>query len=390
MKEEIKTTLSNLKKVGNYRFLRYVKPKSTTKILYNGKEYLNLSSNSYLSLHFHPAILDAARRALDDYGAGNCSSRSLSGSLDLYRTLEKEFATFKGYKRCLVFSNGFMANISILASITGPEDTIFTDELNHSSLIHGMRLSKAKKVIFRHRDIDHLHDCIKREKNRNGRSFVVTETIFSMDGDVAPLKEILWLKEKYGLYTIIDDAHGTGVFGETGSGIEEELGIKGSADIHMATFGKALGSYGAAVLSDPYTIRFLINKAKPFMYTTALPPSVLASSIAALNLIKNDTSLIKELWRNINYVRQQLSSLGFDLRESKGPIVPIIIGNEKLTLKLQRLLMEKGLFIQAIRPPTVPPKTSRIRFTVVRAFTKEELDYIIYTLFNSAKKLGIL
>ncbi len=390
MRERAKKLLEEIRKEGNYRTIRYVKPLSETKILYNGREYLNLTSNSYLSLHFHPEIVSFAKEALSSYGVGSCSSRSLSGSLDLLRTLEREFAHFKGYKRCLVFSCGFMANMGILPAITTPDDVIFTDELNHSSLIHAIRLSKAKKVIYRHKDLDHLEDCIKREIRGKKKGFIVTESIFSMDGDIAPLKEILLLKEKYGLYTIVDDAHGTGVFGQSGSGVEEELGIKGSADIHMATFGKALGSYGAAVLSEPYTIRLLVNRARSFMYTTALPPSVIAASIASLNFLKRNPKVIRELWANVDYVRERLSSLGFDLKDSRGPIVPIIVGSDKMALKLQRMLMSKGLFIQAIRPPTVPPNTSRLRFTVVRGYTKEELDYIVETLYTSAKKLGII
>jgi len=390
VRESIKAILGQLKKSGNYRFLRYVEPKSATKIIYNGKEYLNLSSNSYLSLHFHEEVLMAAKEALINYGTGNCSSRSLSGSITLYRKLEREFANFKGYRRCLVFSNGFMANMGVLPVLTTPDDTVFTDELNHSSLIHGIRLSRAKKVIFRHRDLDHLEECIKRERKRKGNYFVVTESIFSMDGDVAPLKDLLSLKEKYGFYTIVDDAHGTGVFGKDGSGLEEEMGIKGTSDIHMATFGKALGSYGAAVLSDPYIIRLLINRSKTFMYTTALPAPSLAASFKALELLRKNPNLLSELWKNVSYVRDHLSSLGFNLRDSKGPIIPILVGDDKMTVKFQRMLMAKGLFVQAIRPPTVPPKTSRLRITIVRAFSKEELDYIIDSLFTSAKKIGLL
>ncbi|MDW8001500.1 MAG: 8-amino-7-oxononanoate synthase [Deltaproteobacteria bacterium] len=390
MYDRIKSILSEIKESGNYRVLRYIKPVSATKILYNGKEYLNLCSNSYLSLHVHPVVLQAAKDALLEYGAGSCSSRSLSGSVDILRIFERDFADFKGYKKCLVFSCGYMANMGIIPTITTEKDTIFTDELNHSSLIYAVRLSKAKKVIYRHRDVNHLEDLIKKELKRDGKGFIVTESIFSMDGDIAPLKEILALKERYGLYTIVDDAHGTGVFGEDGSGVEEALGIKGSADIHMATLGKALGSFGGAVFSDPYTIRLLINRAKTFMYTTALPPSIVAAAHKALNLIRGDKELVRQLWENVNYVRDRLTSLGFNLKESVGPIIPIIVGDDRTTVKLQRMLMSKGLFIQAIRPPTVPPNTSRLRFTVVRAFTKTELDYIIDTLYKSARFFGIV
>lgn len=390
MKERLLKYLEDIKETGNYRFLKYIKPLSSEKVIYNGKEFINLCSNSYLSLHFHPDVIKAAKDATETYGAGTCSSRSVSGSIELYKELEKEIAQYKGYLDALVFSNGYLANIGIISTLTEKEDVIFSDELNHSSLIHSMRLSRAKKVIYKHRDANNLEDKIKKEKNRKGNFFVVTETIFSMDGDIAPLKDIYELKKRYDLNIIVDDAHGTGVFGDTGTGIEEIFGLKGAMDIQMATFGKALGSYGAFVLSNETVIEYLINRAKTFMYTTALPPATLGASLKALKIIKNNLSYKKELWDNIIYFRKKLIDAGFDLKESVGPIIPIVIGDDKDAVKMQEELFKMGIFLQAIRPPTVPKGTSRLRLTIVRGLTKDQLNYAASCIIEAGKSVGII
>jgi 8-amino-7-oxononanoate synthase len=389
MRDRLSETLEEFRKKGNYRTLKYIKPVSATRIIYNSKECINLCSNSYLSLHTHPDIVEAARKATSEYGSGTCSSRSVSGSIDLYKILEKEIAQYKGYKKGLIFSNGYMANIGIISTLIGKDDVIFSDELNHSSLIDSMRLSRAKKVIYRHRDVNHLERKLKKERAK-GKRFIVTESIFSMDGDIAPLKDIFQLKEKYGVLIILDDAHGTGVFGEKGRGIEELYGLSGSMDVHMATFGKALGSFGAFVLSDKVVLEYLVNRARTFMYTTALPASSLAASVAALRLIKKNTSFKDELWRNIDYMRDNLTGIGFDLKDSAGPIIPIVVGEDKKTLAMQNQLLKKGLFLQAIRPPTVPEGTSRLRLTVVRGLTKDDMDYAIEALVNAGQKMGLI
>jgi 8-amino-7-oxononanoate synthase len=389
MRKRLSTILDNIREKGNYRSIRYIKPLSATRLVYQAKEYLNLCSNSYLSLHVHPDVIEAACKATREYGAGICSSRSVSGSIDLHETLEREIAQYKGYERGLIFSNGYMANIGIISTLTGQGDVIFSDELNHSSLIHSMRLSRAKKVIYRHRDVNDLAKRLQREKSKD-RKFVVTESIFSMDGDMAPLQDLHALREEYGFHLILDDAHGTGIFGERGTGLEEWFGLSGAMDVHMATFGKSLGSYGAFVLADDVVLEFLINRAKTFMYTTAPPAATLASSLTALRLVQRDFSFKDELWRNIDYVRSRLRGAGFDLKDSVGPIIPIVVGEDAKALKMQNLLLEKGLFLQAIRPPTVPEGTSRLRLTVVRGFTEEDMDYAIDTLIDAGKEMELI
>jgi len=389
VQKQLKKRLDDIRKKGNYRQLRYIKPVTSTQILYNGKAYLNLCSNSYLSLHVHPDILKAAKDVIDEYGAGTCSSRSVSGSIDIYGQLEKMIARYKGYRKGLIFSNGYMANIAIISTLTDSNDVIFSDELNHSSLIDATRLSRAKKVIYKHRDMNDLEKKLGRERSA-GKRFVVTESVFSMDGDIAPLSDIFELRERYGFHMILDDAHGTGVFGQKGTGVEELFGLSGSMDVHMATFGKALGSFGAFVLSDEVVINFLINRARTFMYTTALPASSLASAMKALEMIEQDTTYKDRLWKNIDYMRMRLNTAGFDLKDSVGPIIPIVVGEDAKTLRMQESLMRKGLFLQGIRPPTVPEGTSRLRLTVVRGFTQEDMDYAIETIIHAGKKMELI
>ena len=389
MKAMFSTILEEIRNQGNYRTIKYLHPLSATKIRYKDKEYLNLCSNSYLSLHTHPDVVAAAKEAVDEYGAGICSSRSVSGSIDLYEMLEKEIARYKGYQRGLIFSNGYMANIGVISTLTDENDVIFSDELNHSSLIDAMRLSRAKKVVYKHKNMEDLERKIQKYRGKE-QNIIITESVFSMDGDIAPLNKIYRLKEAYGLRLFLDDAHGTAIFGKKGTGVEEIYNLMGRMDVHMATFGKSLGSYGAFVLADPVFIEFLINRARTFMYTTALPPAALAASRMTLGLIRKDMSYKKTLWQNIDYMRRHLNEAGFNLKDSTGPIIPIVVGGDTTTLAMQERLMKKGIFLQAIRPPTVPKGTSRLRLTVVRGFTKSDMNYAIEAIIDVGKKMKLI
>jgi glycine C-acetyltransferase len=389
MKERLRKELKEIRDKGNYREVRYLKPISSARILYNGKEMINLCSNSYLSLHNHPDVVEAAHSVIDEYGAGTCSSRSVSGSIDLYGLLENEIAKFKGYEKALMFSNGYMANIAIVSTLLSEDDTIYSDELNHSSIIDAIRLSRAKRVIYRHLDMDDLERKLQNRRG-HGQSFIISETVFSMDGDVARLDRLHELKRHYGAHLIIDEAHATGVFGENGRGVEEIYGLCGSIDVQMGTFGKALGSFGAFVLGDPLILEYLINRARTFMYTTALPASTLAAARAALSVVQNQPAVRRELWENISYVRDRLSGLGFDLKQSQGPIVPIEVGEDATAVEMQKLLLEKGIFLQAIRPPTVPAGTSRLRLTIVRGLDREDIESALDALAWAGRKVGII
>lgn len=389
MKERLSKELKEIREKGNYREIRYLKPLSAGRILYNGKEMINLCSNSYLSLHSHPDVVKAAHGVIDEYGAGTCSSRSVSGSIDIYALLESEVAEFKGYDKALMFSNGYMANIAIVSTLLQEDDTIYSDELNHSSIIDAIRLSRAERVIYRHLDTDDLERKLQNRRG-HGQSFIISETVFSMDGDVAPLDRLYELKRHYGAHLIIDEAHATGVFGEHGRGIEEVYGLSGLMDVQMGTFGKALGSFGAFVLGDPLILEYLVNRARTFMYTTALPASTLAAARAALSVIRHEPTVRKELWDSVTYVRDRLCSLGFDLKQSQGPIVPILVGEDSKAVQMQKLLLDKGIFLQAIRPPTVPPGTSRLRLTIVRGLDPEDIDVALEALTWAGRKVGII
>lgn len=389
MKERLRKELKEIREKGNYREIRYLKPLSASRILYNGKEMINLCSNSYLSLHNHPDVIRAAHGVIDEYGAGTCSSRSVSGSIDLYALLEKDIALFKGYERALMFSNGYMANIAIVSTLLGDDDTIYSDELNHSSIIDAIRLSRAERVVYRHLNMDDLERRLQSRRG-HGQAFIISETVFSMDGDVAPLDRLYELKCRYGAHLIIDEAHATGVFGETGRGVEEVYGLSGAVDVQMGTFGKALGSFGAFVLGDPLILEYLVNRARTFMYTTALPASTLAAARAALHVINHEPAIRKELWDSILYVRNSLSSLGFDLKQSQGPIVPIVVGEDAKAVEMQKLLLDKGVFLQAIRPPTVPTGTSRLRLTIVHGLEQADIERAIEALAWAGRKVGII
>lgn len=389
MKERLRKELKEIREKGNYREIRYLKPLSSSRILYNGRNMINLCSNSYLSLHNHPDVVEAAHSVIDEYGAGTCSSRSVSGSIDLYGLLEDEVAKFKGYEKALMFSNGYMANIAIVSTLLNEDDAIYSDELNHSSIIDAIRLSKAERMIYRHLDMDDLERKLQNRRG-HGQAFIISETVFSMDGDVVSLDRLYELKRHYGAHLIIDEAHATGVFGENGRGVEEIYGLSGLVDVQMGTFGKALGSFGAFILGDPLILEYLINRARTFMYTTALPASTLAAARAALRVVGSEPSVRRELWERISYVRKRLVDLGFDLQQSQGPIIPIVIGEDAKAVEMQRLLLEKGVFLQAIRPPTVPPGTSRLRLTIVRGLDREDIELAIDALTWVGKKVGII
>jgi 8-amino-7-oxononanoate synthase len=365
----------------------------TSRILINGIEYINFSSNDYLGLASHPFIIEAAKKAMEKYGFGSGASRLLSGGTELHRELEKMVAEFKATEAALVFNSGYTANISAIPTIAGEGDVIFSDELNHASIIEGCRLSRAKKVIFRHRDVQHLSELIKKEKGK--RKIIITDTVFSMDGDIAPLKDIYELcsslnsepKTPNSILLYIDDAHGTGVLGN-GRGALAHFGIKPDSQIiQMGTFSKALGSYGAFIAAQKDVIDWLINTARGFIYSTALPACIVAASIEALKILQNDLSLVKKLWQNRERLFKGIRDLDFDTIDSKTPIIPIVVGDTNTTLKFSELLMNHKIYAPAIRPPTV--KVPRIRVTVTAAHTEEDIDKLLQALsFAIIRKHG--
>lgn len=349
---------------------------ASSKILINGIEYINFSSNDYLGLANHPAITVAAKKTLDKYGFGSGASRLLSGGTELHGELEKKIAKFKGTEAALVFNSGYTANISAIPAIAGEGDVIFSDELNHASIIDGCRLSRAKKAIYRHRDVGHLSELIKKEKGK--RKIVITDAVFSMDGDIAPLNEISDICRKHNAILYIDDAHGTGVLGN-GKGALSHFGIKPDPKIiQMGTFSKALGSYGAFIAADKNVTDWLINTARGFIYSTAIPACAVNASIEALEVLQKEPMLVKKLWQNRERLFKGIRDLEFDTMDSETPIIPIVVGDTNTTLKFSELLMSHNIYAPAIRPPTV--KIPRLRVTVTAAHTEDDIDKLLKAL----------
>ncbi len=382
-----KTFSEELETLRKSNLLRQIKDRQASfascasRVLISGTEYINFASNDYLGLSTNPSVIEAAKKAMDKYGFGSGSSRLLSGGTELNAKLEKIISEFKNTEAALVFNSGYTANISAIPAIAMQGDVIFSDELNHASIIDGCRLSKAKKVVYKHCDANHLFELLKKE-DRN-KKIVITDSVFSMDGDISPLKDIYELcsslnselQPPNSIFLYVDDAHGTGVLGN-GYGALQHFKIKPEPwIIQMGTFSKALGSYGAFIAAGRNIIDWLINTARGLIYSTALPPCVIAASIEALQILQDKPELVKKLWQNRERLFNGIMDLGFDIMHSETPIIPIAVSDANASLKFSELLMSYKIYAPAIRPPTV--KTPRIRFTVTASHTKEDIDKLL-------------
>lgn len=349
-------------------------PSAGGRIEIGSKSFLNFASNDYLDLAQHPFVIDAARKALADYGAGSTASRLVSGTLDLHDQLEQKLAAHKGYPAALVFGSGYLANAGIIASLVGDGDAIFADKLVHASVIDAAKLSGAKLIRFRHNDAGHLHELAKKSSGFR-RSLVVTESVFSMDGDLAPLDEISAIAKGIGAMFVVDEAHATGVFGPNGSGRVRELKIESDVNVSMFTMSKALGGYGGGVACSPVIRDWFINRARSFIYTTALPPSVIAAAIAAVELLDEHPDWGAELLRRAETFRTALKSRGLDTLNSESQIVPVLIGDNEKTMTAAQRLRKKNILVAAIRPPTVPAGTARLRLSLTLAHSDTDLAH---------------
>ncbi|MCB0218639.1 MAG: 8-amino-7-oxononanoate synthase [Chrysiogenetes bacterium] len=345
-------------------------------------------SNNYLGLASHPRLKHAAIEATRKYGVGSGASRHISGTFSLHEELEAQLAAFKRTERAVVYNTGFMANVGIISALMGSGDAVFSDELNHASIIDGCRLSGAQKQIFRHRDMNHLEELLRSSKARH--KLVVTDTVFSMDGDFAPLPEIVALAERYGAWTMVDEAHATGCIGEGGRGAVEYFGLTGRVDIIMGTLGKALGSFGAFAAGSSALIEHLINRSRMLIFTTAHPPAVLAASSEALRVVSEEPGLRAKLAENGLFLREGLRKLGFSTLDSRSQIVPIVIGEAAPTMEFARRLLAEGVFVTGIRPPTVPEGTCRLRATVMASHTGDQLSRALTAFESIGKDLGVL
>ncbi len=381
--------LDGFKKRGLYRTLRTCSQFKSSKLVLEGIELINFSSNNYLGLAGDPVLKKAACDAIEKYGCSSTASRLMCGNLDLNEELEKRIAGFKRTEAALIFSSGYMANIGVISALMGRQDIIFADKDNHASLVDGCILSRAKLIRYPHRDMKYLKQILKNT-GKYGRRLIVTDSVFSMDGDIAPLPEITELANTYGCMVMIDDAHATGVLGRTGRGSMEYFDIPEEAiDIHMGTFGKALGSFGAYVAGSRKLRELLINKARSFIFTTALPPSVIGSVIAAISILETDNTRIKTLNKNADYFRNRLRKEGFNILDTKTQIIPLIVGENGKAIQLGKFLMQNGIFAVPIRPPTVPRNTARIRFSITAAHSREELGYTIEIIKKAGRKFNL-
>jgi 8-amino-7-oxononanoate synthase len=357
---------------------------SATSISVGGRLCLLLCSNNYLGIADHPKMREAAAEAAKEDGCSASASRLVSGNIDLYAKLESALAEFTGKEDALVFSSGYAANAGIIQSVAGSGDVILSDELNHASIVDGCRLSKADKKVFRHNDLQDLEKHLKQCSAYRER-LVVVEGVHSLDGDVAPLAEIVELARRYDCALMVDEAHAVGVLGEHGCGACEFHGVTDRVDIIMGTFGKALGSYGAFIAVSTQLKQLLVNKARSLIYTTALPPTVLAATLAALEVVRSEPWRRRDVLEKAAYVRDGLAQLGFDVGTSTMQIVPVIVGDAARAVRLSELLLEKGVFVPAIRPPSVPAGKSRLRVTVNAEHTYEQLDEAL-AAFTQAEK----
>ena len=375
--------INDLKKKGLYREMRTVEGEQDSSVVINGKRVLMFSSNNYLGLANHPGLKKASMDAALYYGTGSGGSRLISGSMEVHRTLEKALALFKGTDGALLFSSGYHANVGAISALAGEGDLILSDEFNHASIVDGCRLSRGEVRVYKHGDMNSLKEILRRSSKFKQR-LIVTDSVFSVDGDIAPLPDIVDLAEKYSALVMVDDAHGTGVLGKKGKGAIEHFGLEGKVEIQMGTLGKALGSFGAYIAGSEDLIQYLVNKTRSLLYTTALPPSVCGSALAALKILGERPELVSQLRNNASYFRKGMRDLGYPISESGTPILPLILRDPFVTMNMARSLFDEGVYVQGIRPPTVPEGTSRLRITLMASHTREQLDFGL----RAFKKIG--
>lgn len=347
----------------------------------NGRNMLLMCSNDYLGLSQHPSLREAASSATGKYGFGSGASRLVSGTSKLHEELEEALSRFKRTEATLLFNSGYAANTGLIPALAQDGDAVFSDSLNHASIIDGCRLSRASLQVYGHKDMNHLETLLKNYGNAR-RKLIVTDGVFSMDGDIAPLPDLVALAEKYDALLMVDDAHATGVLGKGGRGTAEHFGMEGRVPIQMGTLGKAFGSFGAYVAGNRDLIDFLINRSRSYIYSTALPPAVCAASLAALKIVENEPTRRERLWHNRERFTAGLKALQIDLGSSETPILPLMIGDTEKALKAGARLFESGIFATAIRPPTVPEGTSRIRMTLMSSFTEHDIDTALTAVKN--------
>ncbi len=379
MLPQLATELDNLKSRGLYRSLHLLEGAQGPRVRINGRERLLFCSNNYLGLASHPDLKEEAGSALRTYGLSAAASRLISGNMETHRRLEHRMAGFLGTEAALCFPTGYMANLGAVSALVGEADAIFSDHLNHRSIIDACRLSRAKTFVYRHRDVDHLENLLRAQVDFR-RRLIVTDGLFSMDGDLAPLSDLADAANRYNAILMVDDAHGTAVLGDSGRGTHEHFGVTKGIDVLTTSGSKGMGAFGGFVAGTTELVDLLINRAAAFIYTSALPPDACAAATAALRLIQTRPGLRDNLWRNVHTVQTALKDLDFDLMGSQSQIIPVLIGDAKRTMAISDHLFDEGIYLSGIRPPTVPEGRSRLRLTLMANHSDEDITRLIQAM----------
>ncbi|HLH09932.1 MAG TPA: glycine C-acetyltransferase [Terriglobales bacterium] len=387
--------LEDLKAKGTYFHLRVLQDEQAAVCTFDGKKVINLASNNYLGLTTHPKLREAALEATRKYGVGSGAVRTIAGTMSLHMQLEEKIARFKNVEACVVFQSGFTANSGTVSAILGKEDFIISDELNHASIIDGARLSRAKILVFRHKDLGHAEEQLASVRDQPGHKLLITDGVFSMDGDVGPLPGLCDLAEKYGAIMMVDDAHASGVLGRNGRGTIDHFNVHGRVDVQVGTLSKAIGALGGYVCGSRDLIEFLYHRGRPFLFSTSHPPSVAATCLAAFDVLEKEPERIDRLWENTRFFKKELGNLGFNIGgkntpASETPITPLIVGEGRLAMEFSRELFKEGVMATGIAFPTVPEGKARIRAIMTATHTREDLDQALEVLKRVGKRLGII
>ena len=387
--------MNELKKKGTHMKLRVLEDPQAPECTFDGKRVINLASNNYLGLTTHPKLEEAALAAIKKFGVGSGAVRTVSGTMTIHIELEEKIARFKHTEASVVFQSGFAANAGTVSAILGKEDFIISDELNHASIIDGARLSRATIKVFRHKDIAHAEEQLASVAGQPGHKLIITDGVFSMDGDIGPLPALCDLADKYGAIMMIDDAHSSGVLGRNGRGTVDHFNMHGRVDIQVGTLSKAIGALGGYVCGSRELIDFLYHRARPFLFSTSHPPSVAATCIAAFDVLEQEPELIEKLWENTRYFKKELGTLGFNIGGvntpvSETPITPIIVGEGRLAMEFSRELFNEGVFTPGIAFPTVAEGKARLRTIMTATHTREQLDRALEVLKKVGKRMGIV
>src|SRR5512142_2733285 len=385
----ISDELKNLKEQGLYNNIRTIGSPQGAWLVVDSKRVLNFCSNNYLGLANHPRLRDAAKQAVDEFGAGPAAVRTIAGNLVLHRELEARLAKFKGVEATIAFQSGFTSNLGTISALVAKEDVIFSDELNHASIIDGARLSGAKIVRYAHNDADALEDTIGKERGYR-RALIVTDGVFAMDGDISPLPKIVEVAERHDILLMVDDAHGEGVLGHGGRGIVDHYGLHGRVDVEIGTMSKAFGVVGGYVAGKKEIVEWLHQRGRPFLFSSAVTAADAAACLAAVDVLEASTELVDRLWENTRYFKGEMKRLGFDTGRSETPITPVMLGEARLAQQFSRALFDKGVFAMAIGYPTVPQGKARIRVMISAAHDRDDLGKGLDAFAKVGKKLSVI